>query len=105
MRDTATGICRSFWNIRSLSSDRDQLAVLSEGHAEPVADLAERGVGFHGVDDRWYQVVLGARRPVECVHRRRPAAVIALEPKAADAVGLIELGLRVDPLQWRRHAL
>jgi hypothetical protein len=41
------------------ASDRNQLAMLPERHAQSVAYLAQRGVGLHRVDDQWQQV-LGA---------------------------------------------
>ena len=55
------------------ASDRDQLAVLAPGDPQPVADLADRGVGPDRLDDRRASGCPSPRATVlERVHRRRP---------------------------------
>src|SRR5512143_1434639 len=88
-----------------LRSDRDQLAVLAEGHPQGVADLTQGGPRLDRVDDLWHEVAVAARGLAQPLQRRFPGDRVALRAHASQSRDLVTLPVRVDALQLRRVEL
>src|SRR6476619_177251 len=74
-RVAGTAIGASRW-----ASDRDELAVLAPGDPQPVADLADRGVGPDRLEDRRHEVAVAPSGRLQTVHDRRPGLRRAFGP-------------------------
>src|SRR4029453_16866328 len=83
-------------------SDRDQLAMLPECHAQPVAYLSQRRVGLDCVDDQREEVLGPGGGLRETVERSFPGVGIAGRAQPSHAVDLSTLGGRIYPLQIGR---
>src|SRR4051794_40164461 len=93
------GGTRSSGDATGPSSDRDQLAMDPERCPEAIADLADRGIRPHGVQDRRQEVVGAARRVLESSEGGGPRRGVALGPDPAHALDLPPLALGIDPLK------
>ncbi len=82
--------------------DRDELAVLAPGHAQPVGDLTDRRVGADRGQDRGHEVAVRAGHPLQLVHRGRPGRLGALTPDLPNPLDLASLAVGVDLLGGRR---
>src|SRR5687768_8319033 len=81
--------------------DGDQLAMLTPRDAQPVTDLADRGVGLDRLDEGGNQIVPGPRSVVEAPKGCLPRRGFAPCPDAPEAIDLTALRLRVDSLDPR----
>src|SRR6476661_4190193 len=95
-RVAGTAIGGSRW-----ASDRDQLAVLAPGDPQPVADLADRGVGPDRLEDQRHEVAVAPRGRLEAVHGRRPGRRRTVGPDTPDALDLAALAVGIDPVEGR----
>ena len=66
--------------------------MLAPDGAQPVADLPERGLGLHGLDDGRHDVVRGARDGLQSVERAQAIGCRIL--------GLVMTGTRADMPAW-----
>ena len=80
--------------------------MLAPADAEPVADLAHRGIRANGVDERGQEVLVAARRGLESGERSRPRLGVPTGADGPHGLDLAPLALGVDALQGRgRRAL
>src|SRR3990172_2837749 len=92
---------RRTWGKAS-ASDGDELPVLTPGRTQPIGDLAQRGVGLDGLDDRGHEVAGRAGGLLEPGQRPLTGRTVALGAEPLDALDLLGLGAGGDLLEGRR---